>query len=96
MLKERCTQLEESNAYYKNESDTQYRKSRETEQTAADLQSELQNVHKSKETSLEELNNALVRLKLLEGEKTKLVDGTKEHLMVIEDLKSKIESEKSR
>ena len=37
-----------------------------------------------------------MRLKLLEGEKTKLVDGTKEHLMVIEDLKSKIESEKSR
>lgn len=96
MLKERCTQLEEANAYYKNESDTQYRKLRETEQTVVDLQAELQNAHKSNEISLEELNSALLTAKLLEGEKTKLVDGTKEQLMVIEDLKSKIESETSR
>ena len=96
MTKEHCTQLEEANAYYKSEWDTNYRRLRDSDQAVIELQAELKIIQKSNDSSLEELNGAMITIKVLEGEKAKLADATKEQRSIIEDLKSKMESETER
>ena len=92
ILNERVTQLEESNVYYKNESDTNYRKVRECDQSMADLAAELKNMQCANEASTSELTDIGLQLKAMEEEKAKIEEANKEQEIEIEELKNKISS----
>jgi len=89
---QRITQLEESNVYYKNESDTNYRKTRECDQSMADLAAELNNQQCMNEDSVAKLTEVARELKASEGEKVKLQETKKDQGIEIEELKKKIGS----
>lgn len=96
MLKERCTQLEESGAYYKNQSDGNYRTCRESEKTIHDLQEQLESLRKVKDATVKELSDVMTKMKIVDGEKCKLEDLSNQNMKMVEELRIKIESEQQR
>ena len=91
ILKERIAQLEESNLQYKNDSDINHRKARESDQLMLDLKAELKSLQRTNEDSMIDLKNVTLQIRLLEKEKKTLLEEKNSHDIESTELKKKVD-----